>query len=225
MIWGTLLNGAAVIVGSSIGLVCSKQLPKRLVESIFHGIGLCTLFLGISMSLRSENLVLVFFSIVLGTLLGELMQFDRWIQRFSDFLRRYVAKKNERFSEGLISSFFLFCIGSLTILGPIEEGLGRGMTILLTKSLLDGFAAIILAVRLGNGVLFSAIPLMIVQGSIALLAGTLEPYVTDTFIQEISAVGGILLIGLGINILEIKTIRISNMLLSLFVFVALFAIF
>ncbi len=219
---GTLLNGTTVVIGAFIGLLLKRSLSEKLVESLFNAIGLCTLLLGVSMALQSENLVFVFMTVVIGTFIGELIRFDNGIIHVSSFLKRHFAKNNPKFSEGLIDSFFLFCVGSLTILGPLEEGLGRGMAILLTKSLLDGIAAIILSVRLGNGVLFASIPLIIVQGSIALMARSVQPFMTDGFITEISAVGGVLLMGLGINLLELKKIRVSNMLLSLPIFVLLY---
>ena len=222
---GTLVNVAAVIIGSIIGLVVHTKLPKRIITIVFQGIGLFTIFIGIKMALKTDYLLIMVFSIVIGSVLGELINIEKGINNLSEYLKRKIKLSSDKFSEGLITAFLLFCLGSMTILGAIEEGLGRRPTLLFTKSLMDGFSSIALSASLGIGVIFSVIPLLIYQGGLTLFAGHLQPFFAKTMINELTAVGGILLIGLGINILEILKLKISNMLPSLIIVVILVLIF
>jgi len=214
---GTLVNAAAVIIGSIIGILIHKKLPKKLTKTAFQAIGLFTIFLGISMALKTQQFLIMIFSIVLGSILGELLDIDSWVNRFGDYLKKKLKSKESNFSEGFVTAFLLFCMGSMTILGAIEEGLGSPPNLLLSKSVLDGFSSIALASSLGIGVLFSALPLLIFQGGITLFAASLQDVLTLALINEITAVGGLLLIGLGIKILQIKEIKVLNMMPSLLV--------
>jgi len=222
---GTLVNVAAVIIGSIIGLVVHTKLPKRIITIVFQGIGLFTIFIGIKMALKTDYLLIMVFSIVIGSVLGELINIEKGINNLSEYLKRKIKLSSDKFSEGLITAFLLFCLGSMTILGSIEEGLGGKPTLLFTKSLMDGFSSIALSASLGIGVIFSVIPLLIYQGGLTLFAGHLQTFFAKTMINELTAVGGILLIGLGINILEILKLRISNMLPSLIIVILMVLIF
>ncbi len=221
---GTLINAAAVVIGSIVGVLIHAKLPKKLTTTAFQAIGLFTIFLGISMALKTQNFLIMIFSIVLGSLLGEILDIDSWVNRFGEYLKKKLNSKESNFSEGFVTAFLLFCMGSMTILGAIEEGLGNPPNLLLSKSVLDGFSSIALASSLGIGVLFSALPLLIFQGGITLFAAALQDVLTLTLINEVTAVGGLLLIGLGISILEIKEIKVLNMMPSLLV-AALFVYF
>ncbi len=221
MIVGTLVNIFAIILGSTIGIIIHSRLPQRISRIVFQGIGLFTLFLGIQMALKSTNLLIMIFSIVIGSILGEIIGIDKFLNRFGEFLKQKLESSNEKFAEGMVTAFLLFCMGSMTILGAIEEGLGGPPNLLLAKSVLDGFASIALAASLGIGVIFSVIPLLIYQGGLTLFADWLQDFASEVLINEISAVGGLLLIGLGINILEIKALNILNMLPSLVIVMVL----
>jgi uncharacterized protein len=218
---GTVINAAAVIVGSSVGLLIQSRLPQRITTIVFQGIGLFTLFLGITMAMKTGNFLVMIFSIVLGSIVGELLDVDGRMTKMSEYLKKKIRLKSERFSEGLVTAFLIFCMGSMSILGPIEEGLGKPPNILLAKSVLDAFSSMALAASLGVGVAFSVIPLVIYQGGITLFAGYVQGFFTNVLIGELTAVGGLLLIGLGINILEIKSLKILNMLPSLVIVVIL----
>jgi uncharacterized membrane protein YqgA involved in biofilm formation len=218
---GTLINAGAVILGSIAGLIIHSRLPKNIVSIVFQGIGLFTLFLGISMASKTSDFLIMIFSIVIGSIIGELLDIDKSVNRFGEWLKKKVKSKNEKFSEGFVTSFLLFCMGSMTILGAFEEGLGGEPNLLLAKSVLDMFGSIILSASLGIGVIFSVIPLVVYQGGLTLFAGSLTGFLTDPIINELTAVGGLLLIGLGINILEIKKIKILNMIPSLIIVVIL----
>ena len=219
--FGTIINVIAVVIGSFLGLILRSKLPKRITNTAFHGVGLFTIILGIIMAIKTSNILIMIFSIVIGALVGEIIDIDKWINIFGEWLKKNFKGKNERFSEGFITAFLLYCMGSMTILGAIEEGLGGIPNLLVAKSVLDGFSSIILAATMGIGVLFSFIPLLLFQGGLTLLASNMQNILTGSIINELSAVGGILLLGLGITILDIKKIKIINMLPSLIIVVIL----
>jgi len=212
---GTLINVSTVIVGTAIGMLLKSKLPDKLIKTVFQAIGLFTLALGVMMSLKINNFLVVVFSLVLGAIIGELIDLEASMTKFSDSLKKKVKVGGERFSEGLLTAFLLFCMGSMTILGAFDEGMKGDTTLLITKSVMDGFAAIALSSALGIGVGFSIVPLLIYQGGLTIFAGYLGEFFSETMINEMTAVGGILLIGLGINILEIKKMKIFNILPAL----------
>jgi uncharacterized membrane protein YqgA involved in biofilm formation len=212
---GTLINVGAVIAGSLVGLFFHARLPKRFTTIAFQGIGLFTFFIGFTMAAKTKSLLVLVFSIVLGAITGELLDIDRLLNRFGGWLKVRLKSDNERFAEGLVTAFLLFCMGSMTVLGAIEEGLGGRPNLLAAKSVLDGFASLALAASLGVGVLFSVIPLLLYQGGLTLLAGSLHAVMSDVVVNEVSAAGGLILIGLGITILEIKQLKVLNMLPAL----------
>lgn len=218
---GTLINVGTVLVGSAIGLLVRSRLPERYTKIMFQVFGLFTIFLGIKMALETKNIMVMIFSLLLGTMLGEWWNLEKGMDRLAGFIKKRVKSKNERFTEGFVTAFLVFCMGSMTILGAIEEGLGSKPNLLLTKSLMDGFSSMALASALGAGVLFSVIPLLIYQGGLTVFASYLTNILSPDVVAELSAVGGILLIGLGFVLLDVKKIRVMNMLPSLVVVVFL----
>ena len=222
---GTLVNTAAVIVGGTIGLLLKKSMPERVTTIYFQAVGLFTLAIGISMAVKMDHILIVVGSLAIGSLLGEWMNLEAGAERMGETLKKRFRIGNDKFSEGLITAFLLFCIGSMTILGTIQEGTGGLSDLLFTKSLMDFFSAMLLASAFGFGVIVSAIPVLIFQGLLTLLAMYASSFFTPVIIQGLTSVGGILLIGLGINILDIKKLRIMNMLPALLVVVLLLWIF
>lgn len=222
---GTLVNAGAVIVGGAVGMMFNKSMPERFKTIYFQAVGLFTMAMGIGMVYNMQNILIVVSSVAVGALLGEWMNIERVVDRLSEYLRKKLRIGNEKFSEGLVTSFLLFCIGAMTIVGAIDEGTGRSSEVLFTKSLMDGFSALLLASAFGLGVIFSSVPLLIFQGGITLLAMSASHFFTPEIIAGLTSTGGILLIGLGINILEIKKLRIMNMIPALFVVVILLSIF
>lgn len=209
---GTLINAGTIILGSIIGILFHSRLPKRISDRAFQAIGLFTIFLGINLAMKTNNFMILIFSLVLGAITGELLKIDYQLNQFSDWLKTKVNSNNSRFSEGLITSFLLFCMGSMTVLGAFEEGLGNKPNLLIAKSILDGFSSIAFASSMGIGVMFSVIPLILYQGGLTLLAYFIGDELGSVAINEMSAVGGVLLIGLGLTVLKIKEIKILNML-------------
>lgn len=212
MIFGTLINVATIVVGSIFGIVFRSKLPSNLVARVFQALGLFTFMLGVLIAIKVENIVVMIISLVLGTILGELINVEKQIEFVANRFKKLINHSHEQFSEGLVTAFLLFCTGSLTILGSIEEGVGNGITLLITKSILDGFAAFALASSFGIGVLFSIIPLFIYQSSLSILAYYLGNFFSANVALALSTTGGILLIGLGISMLDIKRIPVANML-------------
>ncbi len=212
---GTLINVATVIIGSTIGLILHNRFSKRFTEVAFQGIGIFTIFLGIVMALKSDAYLVIVLSLISGSLIGEALNIEVWMDNLGEKLKARLKSKNDKFSEGLVTAFLLFCMGSMTILGAIEEGLGSKPNLLLTKSIMDGFGSIALSSALGIGVMFAVIPLLIYQGGLTLLTSVFGDYFSEIYINNLTSVGGILLIGLGFRILEIKQIRVLNMLPAL----------
>ncbi len=212
---GTLVNTAAVIMGGTIGLLLKKNMSERVTTIYFQAVGLFTLAIGITMVVKMDHILIVVGSLAIGSLLGEWMNIEAGAERLSEYLKKRFRIGNKKFSEGLVTAFLLFCIGSMTILGTIQEGTGGSSDLLFTKSLMDFFSAMLLASAFGFGVIVSAIPLLIFQGALTLLAMYAGSFFTDEIIQGLTSVGGIMLMGLGINILEIKKLRIMNMLPAL----------
>ena len=222
---GTLVNTAAVIGGGVIGLLLKKSMPDRVTTIYFQAIGLFTLAIGASMAIEMEHILIVVSSLAIGSLLGEWWNLEKGAESISNSLKDRFKIGSEKFTEGLVTSFLLFCVGSMTIIGTIQEGTGGSPDLLFTKSLMDFFSSILLASAFGMGVIFSAVPLFIFQAALTLLARYAGNFFTDNIILELTSVGGILLIGLGINILGIKKLRVMNMLPALVVVVVFLWLF
>jgi uncharacterized membrane protein YqgA involved in biofilm formation len=218
---GTFVNTAAVIAGSSIGLIIKKNLPEKYQVIYFQAVGLFSLLLGMTMALSISSPLLVVLSLVAGGFAGVKMQLEKRTERLGNYIQLRIRIKNEQFTEGLITSFLLFCVGSMTIIGAIEEGFGKTSNILLTKSIMDFFSAIMLASGLGVGVLFSAILVLLFQGGITLLVSIIGKDIPPEIVTELTVVGGIILIGLSFNLLKIKKIEIINLLPAL-LFICIF---
>lgn len=211
---GTIVNTVAVVAGGLIGMGLHRSLPQRFIDITFQVLGVFTLFIGIQMAMESNQPLVLIMSLLLGSLLGEALHLEKRIENGVAKLKKMVGG-NDHFSEGLITAFLLFCIGAMTILGCIEEGLRNKRTLLYTKSIMDFFSSIALASAFGRGVVFTAIPLFLFQTGLTLGAAQLAPVLTTEVQAEVIGSGGILLIALGIQILEIRKFRIFNMLPAL----------
>ncbi len=220
---GTFINMATVSAGSLLGLWLQQLFPANVQAIIFQAIGLGTLVIGIQMALKvPDGFLLIFiFSLILGGILGELIHFDALLNGFGDWIKKAFRVEDSRFTEGLATAFLLFCIGSMTIVGAIEEGLQGKRELLLIKSTLDGITSIAFATTYGIGVLFSIIPMLFLQGGTTVLARQLHRFFTTVIIAQLSAVGGVLIIAIGIRLLELGAVNIENLLPALVVVVGL----
>jgi uncharacterized membrane protein YqgA involved in biofilm formation len=213
---GTIVNTAAIVAGSGIGLLFKKSFPEKYETIYFQAVGLFTILLGVKMSLDVASPLLVVLSLILGGFAGVWLKLNKKVEHLGSFIKSKTKLKNDRFTEGLTTGFLLFCMGSMTIVGCIEEGLnGQTSDLLLTKSVMDFFSSIMLALALGIGVMFSAALLFLFQGGITLLVSLIGKGISPEIINEITVVGGIILIGLSFVLLKIKNINIINFLPSL----------
>jgi len=214
---GTLLNIATVLVGGIIGLLFGARIPDSLKSTVISGMGLFTAAMGVQMFLNTENPLIVLGALLIGTLLGEWWRIEDGLQNLGKFLEQRFSKEGEdgsnKFVRGFLTASLLFCVGPMTILGSIQDGLTGDYNLLAVKSVLDGFASLAFASTLGVGVMFSTIIILIYQGGISLLAAQLDAIVTPSMMNELTATGGVILLGLAISsLLEIKKIRVGNML-------------
>ncbi len=225
ILFGTLTNVALVLAGSMVGLYAKSKLPQRIVTIIFQAIGVFTLYMGVSMAMKTHQVLIPIFSLIIGAAIGEWIDLDAYIGRFGAWAKRKTRSGNEAFAEGLTSAFLLFCMGSMTILGAFEEGTRGDSNLLVAKSVMDGFSALALSSALGLGVAFSVIPLFIFQGGLTLLASWLGNQMPTVVVDELTASGGLILLALALSILDIKKIKVVNFLPALVVSVALAYLF
>lgn len=220
---GTLLNMLTVLVGGTIGLLVGARLPDRVRQTVIAGLGLFTAAIGFKMFLDSENSIIVLISLLVGGILGEWWRIEDGLRNLGSFFERKFTRNSEnkegsRFVQGFLTASLVFCVGPMTILGAIQDGLSGDYSLLAIKSVLDGFAAMAFASTLGVGVLFSIAVIFIYQGGISLLAAQAQALTTPAMMNEMNAVGGVLLIGIAISsLLEIKKIRVGNFLPALII--------
>jgi hypothetical protein len=222
---GTLLNIATVLLGGSLGLFLGGRLPERLKGTVTAGMGLFTAAIGVQMFLKTQNPLIVLGSLILGALLGEWWQIEDGLQNLGIILEKRILgvsstapTTSSRFVRGFLTASLIFCVGPMTILGSIQDGLTGNYSLLAVKAVLDGFSALAFASTLGVGVLFSATVILVYQGGISLLAAQLNQIVNPAMMNEMTAAGGVMLLGLAISsMLEIKPIRVGNFLPALVV--------
>ena len=222
---GSLVNAGAIALGALVGMAFGARLPERIRKIVFQGLGLCVLVIGFKMALTTTQPVLVILSIVSGSILGEILRLEDRLLHFGDWLKLRLHSSNPHFTEGIVSASLMFCIGAMAILGSFDEGLRGDTNILFSKSIIDCFAALAMASAYGLGVLFSAVPVLIYQGALTLFAGSLQPWLSPAAMTELTALGGTLIIAIGLSMLDIVRIPISNMLPSLVIVVALCSFF
>jgi len=212
---GTILNVATVLAGGGVGVLAGARLPEGIRETAFHAIGIFTLLVGVTNFLEYGNPLVPLVSVVAGLVAGELLGIDRGLKSFGDYLQRRLSRGESPVSKAFVTTSLLFCVGPLTVIGSIEDGLTGDFGLLALKSVLDGIAALSFAAVLGWGVLLSAGTVLVVQGSITLGAGLLEGAVTEAMISATTATGGVLIFGLGLGLLGLREVRVANMLPAL----------
>lgn len=218
---GTLVNTIAVFIGSSLGCMLRSRVREDLMKLPMQCIGLFTMCIGASMALKMQNLLVVLFSLCIGSIIGGLIDIDGRVDRLANRVQNKYSSLGSTFSEGLIAATLIFCVGSMSVLGSFEEGLGGFPSLLLTKSMMDGLMALALSSSLGIGVMFSIIPLVLYQGTLTLAAHAIQPYMTEAATIEMSATGGVMLVGMGLVILGLVKIKLMDALPALLVAVLL----
>jgi uncharacterized membrane protein YqgA involved in biofilm formation len=213
----TFVNVATVSLGCLLGLYLQQLFSIEYEKIIFQAIGLGTLIIGIMMGLRvPDGYMLIFIlSLILGGITGEALGVDDFLNGLGETLKTTLSIGDAQFTEGLVTAFLLFCVGSMVIIGAIEEGVEGKRNLLLIKSILDGVASVALTAAYGVGVWFSVIPLLLFQGGLTLLAGKLAPFFTDNILNQITAVGGVLIVAISIRMMKLGEVNIENLLPSL----------
>ena len=213
---GTVVNTALVIAGSVIGLLVKRAIPDRIKQMIMTGLGLFTCVLGVKMGLAMARPLVVVLSLILGGVCGELLRIEDGLEGLAERLKRLVRARGEAsFVQGFVFASLLFCVGPMTILGSIQAGLQNDPELLFIKSLMDGVSSIILASTLGLGVLFSAATVLVIQGGLTLLAQQVSFLTAPQYLSDFTSVGGIMILAIGLKLLDIKTIRVANLLPAL----------
>jgi uncharacterized membrane protein YqgA involved in biofilm formation len=214
---GTIVNTVAVIAGSLLGLLFKGSIPEKYSKTIMHAIGLAVILIGLKTALGAGDILLIIISLAMGSVVGELLCIEDRLQRLGKSLGRLVSGNSDGIAKGFVTASLVYCVGAMAIVGSLESGLSGNHQTLFAKSLLDGIGSILFASTLGVGVLFSAVSVFIYQGAITLAASILKQFLIPGVVVQMSAVGGLLIMGIGINLLEIKKLQIGNMLPAIFI--------
>ena len=220
---GTIVNSLAIVIGSFIGLFLRESINEKVSNTIMNGLALCVIYIGISGALKGDTTIVMIISIVIGAIIGEFIDIDKKLENLGEIIEKRFNKNDGNISiaHGFVTATLLFCIGAMAIVGSLESGLNNNHSTLYAKSILDGISSIIFASTLGIGVVLSAIVVFIYQGSITLAAGFLSTFLSDIAINNMTAVGSLLIIGLGLNMLGITKIKVSNLLPAIIIAVLL----
>jgi uncharacterized protein len=213
---GTCVNVGAIVGGSLAGMLIGAKLPERMRSTVMHGLGLVCLFIGLQMAMQTQNILIVLGALLLGAILGEILRIEDVFQRTGGFLQSILTRGGEsRLAEGFVTASLIFCVGPMAILGSIQDGLTGDFRLLAVKSMLDGFASVAFAASLGVGVLLSALPILLYQGTLTLFASILSSVLTDPMIVEMTATGGLIIVGISLRLLNLKELRLASFLPAL----------
>ncbi len=214
--FGTIVNVLAIIAGSLVGILCRDGIPERYNKTIIHAISLSVILIGISSALKTDRILVVIFSMAIGSAMGEMLNIELKLEQLGKWVENRLGEKGSGFTRGFVTASLIFCVGAMAIVGSMESGLSGNHQTLFAKSVLDGVTSIIFASTFGIGVLFSAVSVLVYQGTITLGASLIKPFLVPAVVQQMSAVGGLLIFAIGINMLEMTKIKIGNMLPAIF---------
>ena len=214
---GTIVNAAAIIAGSLVGLLLRGGIPQRVNDTIMKGIGLCVVLIGMSSALKVDNTIVIIFSMVIGGILGEIIDIDKRLKNLGEKVEARLKGKGGRVSEGFVTATLVYCIGAMAIVGSLESGISGNHQTLFAKSVLDGISSIVFSSTLGIGVALSAVSVFLYQGIITLAASTLQGILIDSVIANMTAAGGLMIFAIGLNMLGITKIKVANLLPGIFI--------
>lgn len=214
---GTLVNAGAIVLGSFLGLLLKKGLPEKITDAIMKGVALCVLYIGLDGCLEGNNALIAILSIVLGALAGTALDLDGRLSALGDYMERKLQAGGGSFSTAFVTASLLFCVGAMAVVGSLQSGLTGNHTMLYTKSMLDGISSVVFAATLGPGVLMAGVAVLLYQGAITLLAQALAPVLNDAVVAEMTCVGSLLIIGLGLNMLGVTKLKVMNYVPAVFV--------
>jgi len=219
--YGVFANVGTVILGSLIGILFKKAIPKSLTDILMQGLGLCTLFIGIQGAMKGQNTLILILSVVIGTIIGTLLRLDDGLSTLGSKIEKKFSKQGNNgpsIAQGFVTSSLVFCVGAMTIVGSLNAGLHGDNSMLYTKSLLDLVSSCVFASTLGFGVTLSAVFVLVFQGALVLLAGVAAPLLqNEVLINEMTCAGSILIMGIGLNLLGVTKIKVMNMLPAMFI--------
>lgn len=215
---GTIVNTAAVLVGSTIGLLLKKGIPEKYSDIMMKGVALCTMYIGISGALKGENTIILILSVVIGAMIGQFFNLDGRLNQLGGMIEKKFSKEGEPMpvAQGFVSASLLFCVGAMTIVGSLQSGLTGDHQMLYTKSVLDCISSIVFASSMGIGVLFSAVFVLVFQGAITLGAQALAPVLTDSVVAEMTCAGSVIIIALALNMLGLTKLKVMNYIPAIF---------
>ena len=216
-LWGFLVNSMTVIVGSVLGLLLSSRMPDSLKKIILSALGLATILIGAQMALGTEKMIIVIGSLIAGGIIGQLIGIEELLEKFGDGLQKKMKTTSSTFVPGFVTASILFCTGPMTIVGSLQDGFAQIGNLIYIKSIMDGVAAIALSASMGIGVLFSTLTVFTIQGALTLIGVLIGGSLDKIIMNEISATGGALILGLGFNILGIAKIKVGNLLPALII--------
>lgn len=226
--FGVIINTLTVLIGSAVGILLKKGIPDRISKAVMVAIGLCTVFIGISGALEGGNTIVLIASMVIGTIIGSLLDIDGKLTAIGKFFEKRLKKDGEKstIAEGFMTGSLLFCVGAMTIVGSLDSGLRGDHTLILTKSVLDLFSSCMLASSLGIGVMLAAIFVFVFQGALVCAAGLLQPILSDAaLVAEITSAGSVIIIGLGLNLLGLSKFKVADMLPAVLLVPAIYYLF
>lgn len=214
---GTVVNTLSIISGSLIGLLFRGSIPDNYSQTIMHAIGMAVVMIGLKTALGTDAILVVIFSLAVGSFLGELLCIEEWLDLLGNWLGRKYSKDGQSVSKGFVNASLLFCVGAMAIVGSLESGISGNHHTLFAKSVIDGITSVLFASTLGIGVLFSAVSVFLYQGLITIAASSIKEFLLPEVVSQMSAVGGLLIMAIGIGLLEIKKFKIGNMLPAIFI--------
>jgi hypothetical protein len=215
----TIINAVLILLGGFIGMIFKNRIPQRFTQVLTSGLALAVMCIGISSAVKTDDTLCMIICLVVGTVIGELLRIEDHLDSLGSWIQRHVEKdkENSTFTQGFVTTSLIFCIGSMAVMGSIEAGINHDYSIILSKGVIDGVTNISFAATLGVGTLFSALAVLLYQGILTLLAGFVGPYLSAAVVTEMSAVGGLLILGIGFNMLfPERHIRVGNMLPAIF---------
>ena len=214
---GTFVNVASIIAGSLVGLLFKGRISEKYNKTIIQSISLGVILIGFKSAFQCDDFILIIISLAIGSLVGEICKIEHRLENAGEWIEKKFSKKSEGFAAGFVTTSLLYCVGAMAIVGSLESGLTGNHSTLFAKSTLDGIAAIIFSSTMGIGVLFSSVSVLLYQGTITLAAGYIKPFLIPEVIAQMSSVGGLLIVGLGMNMLGTSKIKVGNMLPAVFI--------
>lgn len=214
---GTVVNSLSIVAGTLIGLIFKGGIPEKHTSTVMHAIGLAVILIGLKTAFDTDAILVVIISFVIGSVIGEFLRIEERLDRLGDGIGKRFSKSGTGVSKGFVSASLLFCVGAMAIVGAMESGLTGNHQTLYAKSMLDGISSIIFSSTLGIGVIFAAVSVFVYQGLITMAATTIKPFLLPEVVAQMSAVGGLLIFAIGLNLLDIKKVKIANMLPAIFV--------